>query len=131
MRVVQCLDRGDYAYHVGGHTPRVALRKWIVRVGALHDVRMPQRGGGIGLALEPLPVFRVGAHGGPEHLERIAARQARMLGPVTPRPCRLRPRIARLCTRQSPGLPRAAGVQFTGRSEMLYRPMTDADADEV
>ncbi len=48
----------------------------------LDDVRVPQRGRNVGLALEPLAVLAFRADRRRKHLERVAARQPRMLGEV-------------------------------------------------
>jgi hypothetical protein len=47
-----------------------------------HDVRMPQVGCQVGLAVESGAVLRVGRHVCREHLQRIATRQPRMLGQI-------------------------------------------------
>ena len=83
---------GDPHHVIGGHSVRVALGEQRAGIGALDvvhgdpqlavdvtavmhfdDVRMPETGRDIGLTLEALTVFRIGAHGGTEHLERVPA----------------------------------------------------------
>jgi hypothetical protein len=46
------------------------------------DVRMPEFGRKIGLALEPSTVVGVGGHIGWEHLQRVTARQPGVLGQI-------------------------------------------------
>jgi hypothetical protein len=46
------------------------------------DVRMKQRGGQLGFAVEPTPEFGVGRDIGRQDLERVVTRQPRMLGQV-------------------------------------------------
>ncbi len=103
VRIVERLgDRGDDVEDfLFGHAVRVAVAQQLGRVRPVHvvhrdpdlavhvatvvhpdDVRVPQRRGEVGFAVEPLPVLVVGADVGRQHLERIAPGQSRMLGEV-------------------------------------------------
>ena len=103
VRVVQRLGDGDHDLgDLGlGHPVRVALPQQPRRVGAVDivhrdpelalevaaivhtdDVRMPQRGRDVGLAVEPLAILVVRRHRRGQYLERIAPRQPRMLGQI-------------------------------------------------
>ena len=103
MGVVQCLaDRGDDPDHlVRRHAVRVLLLQQARRIGALDvvhrdpqlalelaavvdadDVRVPQRRGDVGLAVEPLAVLRVVGERGRQHLERVITRQSWVLGQI-------------------------------------------------
>ena len=103
VRIVERLTDGrdDVENFVLGHAVRVAVAKQFARVRAVHvvhrdpdlavhvaavvypdDVRVPQRRGDVGFAVEPLPVLVVGADVAGQHLEGIAAGQTWVLGEV-------------------------------------------------
>ena len=101
--IVECFgDRRHDAHHlVRRHARWIPLGEQATGVGALDvvhrnpqltlvfaavvhldDVRVPQRRGNIGFPVEPLAVLVVGTHRRRQHLERVAAREPRMLGQI-------------------------------------------------
>ena len=103
VRVVERIGHriDDADHHVGWHAVRIPLCQQPGGVGALDvihrnpqmpvdlpavvyrdDVGMPQGGGHVGFAVEPLAVFGVGGHRRRKHLERVLTGKSGMLGQV-------------------------------------------------
>ena len=103
MRIVERTgDRRDYrCYLICWHTSRIPVTQQARCVGSVdvvhrdpqlavelasiihaHDVRMPKRGSEVRFPDESLAVVLVTGHIGTQNLERVAARQPRMLGEV-------------------------------------------------
>jgi hypothetical protein len=103
VRVVEGVrDRGHYLDHrVWRHAIGIAIAQQLGRVGAIDvvhrkpqpalelapvvqadDVRVPQCCCQVGLPVEPFAILRVGRYIGRQDLERVTARQPRVLGQV-------------------------------------------------